>query len=357
MSMTMARYFSEFCNLIAPTSDEASKWNNRIDRIGKRLNIRYYDLWDCKEHVVIVGSVGRGTATGNISDYDCIFELPAEKFKQYDSYSSNGQSALLQEIKEEIKLTFPNTDIRGDGQVVVISFKDGKIELVPAFRQKDSSFKYPDSHNDGSWKITKPLPEIREAGRMSAVTDLHYVNFCRIARKWKNKIGFKFKGLLIDTVTKEFFDESDKRLELKFSDYYQEFINFLDFLSEKDSKCSYWHALGSNQEIINDDNGKFIKEAKSAYDSLKGLEEDSDEAIAMLNKLLGNEFRKLAALRSAQFGIQKAENEEFVEDRFIVDVRYNLKIDCDIKQDGFRTKKLSSFLKNKKKLKNRAFYN
>ena len=74
----------------------------------------------------------------------------------------------LQEVKKEVKGLYSTTDIKGDGQVVAISFTDGVIELVPGFEQSDGNYKYPDSNNGGSWKITKPVPEQEEAIKMRA---------------------------------------------------------------------------------------------------------------------------------------------------------------------------------------------
>lgn len=44
--------------------------------------------------------------------------------------------------------------MKGDGQVVVISFTKYKVELVPGFKQTDDRFKYPNSNDGGSWKYT-----------------------------------------------------------------------------------------------------------------------------------------------------------------------------------------------------------
>lgn len=224
--MTLSNHFEDFCEEITVDNDEIERWTDRIKEITKKLNKKYYDSSSNEDNILIVGSVGRGTAIHNVSDYDCIFELPSEKFKQFDNHSGNGQSALLQEVKKEIQLRYPSTKVKGDGQIVVVSFSDGDIELVPAFRQSDDNFKYPDSNNGGSWKITKPLAEIEEAERMAKITENHYINFCRLMRKWKNEIGFKFKGLLIDTMTKNFFDEDDDRKNLKYSNYYDSLVYF-----------------------------------------------------------------------------------------------------------------------------------
>lgn len=51
------------------------------------------------------------------------------------------------------------------------------------------------------------------------------------------------------------------------------------------------------------------------------------------------------------FGYKQAENkalhEEFIEDKFMIDIQYNLALDCDVSQKGFRTRKLSKYLASK----------
>ena len=100
--MTLSNYFETFCEEITVDDDESKKWTGRIKEITKKLNKKYYDSESNKDNIFIVGSVGRGTAIHNVSDYDCIFEMPSEKFKQFDNYSGNGQSSLLQEVKKEV---------------------------------------------------------------------------------------------------------------------------------------------------------------------------------------------------------------------------------------------------------------
>ena len=355
--MTLSNHFEEFCLEISVDDVEIERWTNRIKEITKKLNRKYYERSSDQDNTLIVGSVGRGTAIHNVSDYDCIFEMPSEKFKQFDNYSGNGQSALLQEVKREIRLRYPNTKVKGDGQVVVVSFGDGDIELVPAFRQSDDSFKYPDSNDGGYWKITKPLLEIEETEKIAELTENHYINFCRLMRMWKNEVGFKFKGLLIDTMAKDFFDEEDDRKNIKYSNYYDSLVEFFKFLSEQNADCAYWYALGSNQQIANNDKGKFIKKAKKAYHKLKDVSENSEEAIIKLRELLGNEFAKTVEHSNDTISARLAPNEEFSEIKFIVDVRYNLKLDYMVEQDGFRPQKMSYFINNKFKLKARKKLN
>ncbi|MDR3320285.1 MAG: hypothetical protein LBS77_05070 [Desulfovibrio sp.] len=72
----------------------------------------------------------------------------------------NGQSRLLQAVKSAIQTAYPRSDVKADGQVVKIAFSDDmQFEILPAFKQLDSSYQYPDTNMDENWKATDPKAE------------------------------------------------------------------------------------------------------------------------------------------------------------------------------------------------------
>ncbi|CEW38852.1 Uncharacterised protein [Streptococcus pneumoniae] len=289
--------------------------------------------------------MGRTTAVRNVSDFDYIFSLPSEVYRRFDSYEGNGQSALLQEIKNELLKRYPNTKIKGDGQVVVIDFSDGgKIELVPAFEKSDGNFKYPDSRNGGSWKTTKPKFEIEKCKSLNSNFNSHFSNLTRLIRQWKNHMGFSFKGLLIDTLISDLID--DKGIsEIYYSDYNILLKDIFEYFSNQDKNREYWYALGSNQKIYNNDGAKFVNKAKQA---LKKIEDASEEKLTeVYRQLFGRKFAQSTSTTN------RASNEEFIDELFNVNIEYNIVLECEITQDGFRKALLSDFLKSRFKIKNR----
>lgn len=348
--MSLSNDFKEFCeDELYMTDEEWEKWENRLKEITKRLNRKYYSLDELDnqetDNGLIVGSVGRTTAVRNVSDFDYIFSLPSEVYRRFDSYEGNGQSALLQEIKNELLKRYPNTKIKGDGQVVVIDFSDGgKIELVPAFEQSDGNFKYPDSRNGGSWKTTKPKPEIEKSKSLNSNFNNHFSNLTRLIRQWKNHMGFSFKGLLIDTLISDLID--DKGIsEIYYSDYNILLKDIFEYFSNQDKNREYWYALGSNQKIYNNDGAKFINKAKQA---LKKIEDASEEKLTeVYRQLFGRKFAQSTSTTN------RASNEEFIDELFSIDIRYNIVLECEITQDGFQKALLSDFLKSRFKIKNR----
>ena len=189
--MSLETDFEIFIGNLEPTN--ISEMEITVGEIAKKLNKNYYNLdSDKTSHMYIVGSVGRETAIKGVSDLDILFDLPVEVFKRFDAYKEKKQSSLLQEVKNVLKARYPNTDISGDGQVVVIKFNKYTVELVPGFKQSDDRFKYPDTNNGGSWKYTDPLPEISESKKTAEDTDNNFKYIANMLRAWKNKQGFKF---------------------------------------------------------------------------------------------------------------------------------------------------------------------
>jgi len=345
--MSMADNFKSFCEEIC--LDNLAEMQTSAGEIAKKLNKHYYDIdKDSEFHLYVVGSVGRHTAIKGSSDLDILFDLPDSVYKKYNAYESNGQSQLLQDVKTVLKERYPNTKIRGDGQVVVIEFTKFTVELVPGFKQSDNRFKYPDTHDGGSWKTTDPLSEQDECEACNSESGGVYYDFCHMMRSWKNNIGFAFGGLLIDTLVYNHFVANDYYADASYDDYLTILDNLFEYLKGLDKNQSYWFAVGSNQKVYNSNNGVFVTKAKSAYDELNSAIKKSEGIDTVLQKLFGSEQFSTPENRVLkEFSQYSYRNtEEFIEHMLSVDIRYSLQIDCKVSQDGWRDFFLLQFLRS-----------
>lgn len=340
----IAKTFEEFCKSIRL---DQRTFDSSLKEITKKLNKHYYDTDSDIEHLYVVGSVGRGTAVDGVSDVDVIYDLPQEVYERFDGYEGNGQSALLQDVKDVLKERYPKTEIKGDGQVVSIGFDKFTVELVPGFKQTDGDFVYPDTHDGGSWKVTRPKPEqnaCRNRDRETGGTFVHVSNMLRI---WKNHWGFKFAGLLIDTMAYNYFSSLEEIKPVLYKDYNTLCTKVFKYLSEQDADRECWFAPGSNQQVDNCDNGAFIRKAEKAFKKLDSAESDDDKEDA-LRKVFGRKFSKCVVQQGQNapsgYDFSSPVGEQFIEDRFPVDIRYNLGIDCKVTQNGFRPFRLSELL-------------
>lgn len=259
--MGLANWFQTFCSTL--TVKNGSIISTRYKAITKRLNTDYWNTTSDTSHSLYVGSYGRGTAINGFSDLDMIFQLPYAVYERFNRYSSNGQSALLQEVKKSIEKTYSTTSIRGDGQVILVSFSDGvTFEVVPAFINKDKSFTFADANNGGQWRTTNPKPEISAIKSRNSVCNGNLIQLCKMMRAWKSKWGVPIGGLLIDTLAYQFIG-TWKNKDKSYLYYDLMSRDFFKWMSEQDSNQAFWRAPGSGQYVYG--KGLFQYKAKRCY--------------------------------------------------------------------------------------------
>lgn len=345
--MNVSSTFQEFLQNLA--IDNKEEISNRYGEITKVLNIKYRNTESKTSNSLQVGSYGRFTAIKNISDLDMVYILP---WTEYERFKNDRQSALLQEVKKTIQSRYPKTDMRGDGQVVVISFTNYQIEVLPALEYEDGSFLYPDTNDGGSWKTTKPRLEIK------AISDLHQAKnqnlrtLCKMIRSWKNYHGVAMGGLLIDSVAYNFLNSTTYYDDKSFTYYDWLIRDFLKYLSDLQN-INHVFAPGSNQKVYI--KKKFKTRAKKAHKLvLEAIEaQENKNANQKWKKIFGRNFPSAVKLTTEAMdkSISTWTNtEEFIEDKYNVDIRYDLSIDCEVTQAGFRTDNLLSILASKIRL-------
>lgn len=253
--------FNQFCKNLRMSASVVSNVQSRYHAITKRIN---QDFWSSNSdtlHSFYVGSYGRGTAIYT-SDIDIVVELPWSEFSKYDNYSGNGQSALLQAVRNSLMKTYSSSRVSADGQVVDISFSDGvKFEVVPAFKWFDSSgYSYPDTNNGGSWKGMNPKDEIKAFNELNATTNGNLKRLCRMMRAWNTQKGVLMPGILIDTLAYRFMqrykhaDKSYTYYDWMSRDFFQHLMDVAD--------QDYWLIPGSGRKVY--DKYGFDCEAKEA---------------------------------------------------------------------------------------------
>jgi len=324
--------------------DNREQISDRYGEITCCLNKKYRETESKTANSLQVGSYGRYTAIKGISDLDMIYIMPKS---QWDRFKDGRQSALLQEVKNTIKERYPKTDIRGDGQVVVVSFSNHEIEVLPAFELEDGSFKYPDTNNGGSWRITKPRSEIKAISDKDKEKNYNLRPLCKMARAWKNKHAAVMGGLLIDTLVYNFLTSTTDYDTKGHSTYDCMVRDFFKYLSEEPDQDDY-PAPGSSDPVKV--KKKFQKKALKAYDlcvaAIKAQGESS--AHKKWKKVFGRPF-PAAPSEAVEAVVAKSarswdDTERFIEDKYPVDIRYNIELDCDVTQNGFRENTLRAML-------------
>jgi len=261
-SLNVSETFSQFYQNLRIPSGTVGNIQSRYKRITRQLNRDFWSSESETDHSLYVGSYGRNTDIVT-SDIDMLFRLPYSYYQKYNGYISNGQSALLQDVRKSIQNTYSTTHLRGDGQVVVVKFTDGVcFEIVPCFINKDGSYTYPDTNNGGSWKKTDPKPEINAVKTRNDGTNGNMRALCRMTRAWKYQWNVPIGGLLIDTLAYNFlYDWEHRGKSATYHDWMSR--DFFKYLSERNTEQAFWYALGSGQKVYR--KGLFEYKAKQCY--------------------------------------------------------------------------------------------
>ena len=328
------------------TIDNATSISLRYGEITSSLNKKFRDTESKTANTLQVGSYGRWTGIKGISDLDMLYIMPSTKWDDY----KNDQSKLLKDTKDAIKSRYPNTEVKVDRLVVQVIYTNFMVEVQPVFRRQDGGFYYPDTYNGGSWKVTKPQEEIDEVKNFVDNKSNNFRHLCKMARAWKNKHGVGMGGLLIDTLAYNFLN-STTDYDNKSHVYYDWMCrDFFKYLSDEPNK-DYYAALGSRQQVKV--RSKFQRKAKKAYNlCLKEIDAgEADSANKKWKKVFGRPFPAATEVAQESKSKQLYKNEEqFIEDLYPVDIRYAMRLECEISQNGFRESLLRNMLAKKMKL-------
>lgn len=341
--------FKTFLSNVAVDNSETISL--RYGELTRALNQEFRKSESRTANNLQVGSYGRWTAIKGVSDLDMLYIVPNAL---WNTYRDGGQSRLLKRTCDALKDRYPNTTIYVDRLVVRVLYRSFHVEVQPVFEEESGGYTYPDTYNGGAWKFTNPRAEIRAMSEFDQQKNKNLRRLCKMARAWKNRHGVGMGGLLIDTLAHNFLKSTsdyDERSYLYYDLMSRDFFSYLSNLKEQD----YYAALGSGQRVKVKQ--KFQKSAKNAYDlCVKAIAaEHTDGRNEKWRKVFGRQFpgadttvEKTAALAETIFFTN---TEEFFENIFTVDVRYPMRLECEVTQDGFRPHQLRDFISKSFRLK------
>lgn len=153
--------FAQFHLNLALTPLQVADGHTKRAGVVSCLNRAYYGTNSNIDNSFFVGSWAKDTAIRPPRDVDVYFLLPVAVYHRFQAYVWARQSALLQEVKGRLAVTYHETDLSGDGQVVVVNFGSYSVEVVPAFAlTTHGHYWICDTHNGGSYEETAPWDEV-----------------------------------------------------------------------------------------------------------------------------------------------------------------------------------------------------
>lgn len=197
--------FDKFLSEIQITDTQIKDAQTKYDGVCGKLHSKYYTTTYNGSTKLLVGSYGKRTAISPTTDIDVIFVLPPTEYERYDSHRWNGQSQLLQDIKEILLDRYPNTKIRGDGPVVQVLFESYNVELVPGFLL-NGKYYIPDTHDGGKWKQASPKSEEENITSSNRLTKGNTVKLIKMIKAWKYYCDVQIKSVIIELTVIDFLN-------------------------------------------------------------------------------------------------------------------------------------------------------
>ncbi|MBI6543138.1 nucleotidyltransferase [Proteus vulgaris] len=313
--------------------DNAGQISKRYGRITKTLNQYFYGSESKTANSLQVGSYGRFTGVRGISDLDMLYFLPTTEWSRF----RDQQSYLLQVVKAELKKVYKNTDIRGDGQVVVVKFRNQEVEVVPVFCNEDGTFKYPDTHNGGSWKECNPRAEMSSFRELNDNRKGHLRRLSKMVRAWKTRHEVEISGFLIDTLCYNFFNDLTEYDDKSFKSYDQLSLDFFTFL-ENEGDRAFYYAPGSNSKVTVKKSFNKVAKLTKEYceEALSAISENSKNTA--WKKVFGRPFPNSTAKSLSILNV----SEQYIEDQYELNLYGHVSIECEIRKNNL----LEAFLSN-----------
>lgn len=208
---TTSDLFARFDRRITSGEAEKDAAFGRAISCAIALNNHYSPRSELSDVVTLLGSIAKGTSCTPVADVDVLFHMPVGTYGRFDAYAGNGQSALLQEVRDVLTKRYPGTSIRGDGPVVVVAFTSGaNVEVVPGVLFTDepdmlhAACKVPVTRDGGSWESSDYGAEYDALFRVDHPRNGQVARLIRYMKAWRRAQNVTFKSLVIELMVVHF---------------------------------------------------------------------------------------------------------------------------------------------------------
>lgn len=242
--IAVERRFRDFHKALAPTTEQQQDVRKKTACIIECLNRAYRSINEDIDYGFQAGSWAKQTAIYPWSDVDLYFVLPPQVFDRFQAVDGNRQSRLLQEVRSVLLTKYPRTDIRGDGQVVVVDFDSQKFEVIPAFLLvRPNHYFICDTNRGGGYSETAPWDERDYIDRKDRENGYNVRPLSRMLKAWRYNCCVPIKAFQLEMMAAEFLEQSPWRFKSWF--YYDWIVrDFFEYMPKCKDKFQVMPGTG-----------------------------------------------------------------------------------------------------------------
>jgi hypothetical protein len=206
----VTRRFRTFQSNLSITDRQAQDAVTKFKGLTSTLNTAYRNDNSDSANAFVIGSWAKDTHIRPPRDVDMYYVLPIDVYHRFEAYShgANKQSAILQEVKRKLMNSYHNSEIRGDGPVVLADFYGWTVEIVPAFYipGTDRNFLVCDTRDGGRYIKTMPFHEVDHIEAAEKRVNNNVRPLIRMLKCWQAYCNVEIKSFHLELLAVEFLD-------------------------------------------------------------------------------------------------------------------------------------------------------
>jgi hypothetical protein len=196
MATTIKESFRQYAANLNITNRQTTKVanckNNMVAKLGAELTLH-------DEKARVIGSWDRDTLTRYLSEGDVDVMVVLHFSKNEGWNNADGTVRALSRFKAILDKAYPDTPCRVDRNCVTMKLSDFRLDVVPAFRFKDGSYKIPDTHQK-RWISTNPVAFADVITRVNKTLDGTFVPLIKMVKGWNREVGWPIKSFHLECI-------------------------------------------------------------------------------------------------------------------------------------------------------------
>ena len=234
--MSLQQKFEKFRQNIEPTENE----RNKIITTHTHLRQNILQRLDYVKNTILTGSYKRRTIIRPMNDVDLFVILDYSP----GSYGNPSPQSILNRLKRDLSVTYPNTKIKQDKPCIVLEFNHCKFELTPAIEGNtwgSNYYEIPNISNINNWqRIDSPDvlgEQLTRANRQNPllIPLIKMMKKCKVKNNIKRVRSFEMELLAINRLG---YTSSYKEGVLKLLEIYGWVDNIWSVLNMNDYEFS-----------------------------------------------------------------------------------------------------------------------
>lgn len=238
--MADRKWFEKFNEKLNIDEEDIEEIEYILNKVSEIINYEYKNQKAQEKYTFLTGSVARETLV-DVENIDIVAVLPEYIYRRYALNGEIGIYQIVESFYKNIKKTFIYSSISKSGSIVIVNQRI-KFNIIPAFKEEDGTYTYPDILNNKwiNFDIEKSLSEFKERDEKY---NGNMKNFAKMIKIWNKQNKVNLSEILIDSMVYEFFENYTFGEIRGFSYYDYYFYDFFKDILKKGVEY-YWYIPG-----------------------------------------------------------------------------------------------------------------